>query len=88
MVLYILVSVTYCEDIVLNHGQINQSRPISVGQSVHVTCNHGYQLLEGDVVVLKCEEPGNYNHNIPTCTGKKFSCIGMKIVKLFVNRYY
>ena len=68
-----LVSVTYCEDIVLNHGQINQTRPISVGQSVHVTCNHGYQLSEDGVDILRCEEPGSYDHNIPTCTGKTFS---------------
>ena len=63
----------YCEDLIIIHGQVNQSQPISVGQSVHVTCDHGYQLSDGDVDVLRCEESGNYNHNIPTCIGNTWA---------------
>ena len=66
-----LFSVTYCEDLNILHGDVNQSEPIRVGESVHVTCHHGYLLSEGDENVLKCLEGGKYNHNIPTCIGKK-----------------
>ena len=70
-ILVIPISVVFCDDINILHGDVNQSEPIRVGVNVHVTCHHGYHLSEGDNDDLKCTEDGNYDHNIPNCIGKK-----------------
>ena len=65
------------------HGDVNQTEPIKVGDSGHVTCHHGYQLSEADKNDLKCVEGGKYDLSIPSCIGKrpeeKIRCVLMII---------
>ncbi|XP_052771311.1 serine-rich adhesin for platelets-like isoform X2 [Mya arenaria] len=56
----------FCDEIKLPHGSVNISGPIKAGQTVHVTCNHGYHLTSS-YDIISCTEEGSYSNEIPLC---------------------
>ena len=52
------------------HGYVNQSGPISVEDSVHVTCNHSNKLNTTDYDSVTCQETGVYDRPVPKCIGE------------------
>ena len=88
-----LFTVTYCEDLNILHGRINQSEPVNVGQSIHVACDEGYQLSDEGATILRCSGGGKYDHDIPACNGIQFSVSFMPLIAIIklcfhVNRIF
>ena len=82
MRLFFCFTVTYCEDLNILHGQINQSEPVNVGQSIHVVCDEGYQLSDEGATVLRCLEGGRYDLDVPACNGIQFSVSFMPFIAI------
>ena len=62
-------TVTQCEEVKIIHATSNLTGPVEVGETVQVTCNHGFQLYPDRLDTVTCADTGQFDRDLPECRG-------------------